>query len=98
MLLAILTAAMRADAAQTCRDKQLEVACKTAIEAADELIRQKDAKVIYLESQLKIQLSQNEAAQKLIVDLSNKSWYTDPINVFLIGLVTGIITSQGVSK
>lgn len=99
MLTLILIAAMTADAKTTsCRDKELEVACKTALEAADELIQQKSATAIYLESQLKIQVSQNEQAQKLIVDLANPPWYSDYRYTFLIGIITGGLLHGTLSK
>ena len=84
--------------AKGCRDVELEEACKAALISADELMLQKDAKAIYLESQLKIQMSQNEMAQKLIIDLANPSWYAKPEYTFLLGIVAGAIIITGVSK
>lgn len=90
MLLAILMVAINVDAQPSakCRDKELEAACKTALEAADELIRQKDAKAIFVESQLKMQLSQNEQLQKKMLELENKAWYDDSRVTFLLGVIT----------
>ena len=88
LLLAILLAAIKVDAQEKCRDKELEVTCKTAIEAADELLKQKDAKAVFLESQLKMQLSQNEQLQKKMLELENKAWYDDSRVTFLLGVIT----------
>lgn len=77
-----------------CRDKELEVACKTAIEAADELIKQKDAKSIYLEEMLRVQLTQFEAQSKLLVAVTNPPWYRDPKYTFLLGIITGGVTYE----
>lgn len=100
MLTAIIVAAITADAKaqNSCRDKELEVACKSALEAADELLNQKSATAIYLESQLKIQMSQNDQAQKLIVDLTNPPWYSDYRYTFLIGIITGGLLHGTLSK
>lgn len=93
LLLAILIAAINADAQEIqthkCRDKELEVACKTAIEAADELLQQKDAKALYLEEMLKMQLSQNEMQSKFMLELTNPPWYKNYTYTFLIGIIVG---------
>lgn len=99
LLAAILVAALKADAQEhVCRDKELEVACKTAIEAADELMRQKDAKTIYLESMLEMQLSQQEMQSKLMLDLINPPWYRDYRYTFLIGIIVGGVLNEGIRK
>jgi hypothetical protein len=72
------------------------VACKTAIEAADELIRQKDAKTLYLESMLDMQLSQQETQSKLMLDLINPPWYRDYRFTFLIGIITGGLVHESI--
>lgn len=88
---------MKADAAENsiettkCRDAELEVACKSALDAADELIRQKDAKTIYLESLTKMQLSQLETQSELMLDLINPPWYYRKENLLLMGFITGVI-------
>jgi hypothetical protein len=86
-LILILIATHNTEAAQ-CRDKELEVACKTALEAADELLKQKDAKTIFLESQLKTQLSQNEQLQKDLLAKEDSIWYSNPTVTFFIGVIT----------
>lgn len=91
ILVIILIAAIKADAdhAKPCHDKkELEVACKSAIEAADELLQQKDAKTIYLESVVKRQQSQIETQANLMLEMSNKPWYADPRYTFLLGIIT----------
>lgn len=96
LLLAILLAAIKVDAQEKCRDKELEVACKTAIEAADILIQQKDAKSVFLESQLKLQLSQNEQLQKKMLELENKAWYNDSTTMFLLGVIAGGLSYEAI--
>ena len=96
LLVLILIAAINVDAQEKCRDKELEVACKTAIEAADELLKQKDAKAVFLESQLKMQLSQNEQLQKKMLELENKAWYNDSTTMFLLGVIAGGLSYEAI--
>ena len=98
LLLAILIAAIDVDAQPSakCRDQELEVACKTALEAADVLLQQKDAKAIFLESQLKMQLSQNEHLQKKILVIENKAWYDDSRLTFLLGIIAGGLSYEAI--
>ncbi len=98
LLLAILIAAIDVDAQPSvqCRDQELEVACKTALEAADVLLQQKDAKAIFLEMQLKMQLSQNESSQKKILEIENKAWYNDSRLTFLLGVIAGGLSYEAI--
>lgn len=96
MLLAILMVAINVDAQPSakCRDKELEVACKTAIEAADELLKQKDAKELFLHSQLKISLDQLDIQSKKLKEYETLDWYKSPTTIFLLGFISGIIINE----
>lgn len=96
VLLTILLATISAEAEQKCRDKELETACKTAIEAADELIRQKQAKEIYLESLTQMQLYQIENQAKMLVDAINPPWYRDFRVTLLIGVIAGGLSYEAI--
>lgn len=102
LLVLILMAALTADAQESattkCRDQELEVACKTALEAADELMQQKDAKTLYLENMLEMQLSQQEMQSKLMLDLINPPWYRDYRYTFLLGIIAGGILNESIRR
>lgn len=97
----ILMAAIQASAQNKagCKnDKELEVACKTALEAADELLRQKEAKEIYLESVIKHQQSQFETQTEMLVDLLNPPWHANPRYTFLLGVITTGVLYESISR
>jgi hypothetical protein len=90
----ILMVASNAEAIAKCRDQELEVACKTALEAADELLQQKDAKAIYLQSIIQIQQTELEYNIKELEKHKTKIWLEDPKNTFLLGILSTLVAMQ----
>lgn len=77
-----------------CRDIELEQACSQALKSADDLILENINKSKYLEEQLKVQLSQNETLQKILVDYSSPPWYSKKEVIFVLGLLTGLYLTK----
>lgn len=78
--------------------EELKSSCEETINQADNVIKRQQELIQYLDKTNNDLLSQVGSQQKEILALQDPPWYSRPITIFLIGIITGGVLNEKVNR